>query len=94
MSGWTDKPLGMSEANVLAGIREHIYWPLELSLSPAALHAVEMAVRAHLSLSRGGPMSERTQNELALLANTIRAHLQHVVSDAREAAAADDPLLR
>jgi hypothetical protein len=87
-----DKPLGMTEIEVLDGIKEHIHWPLELSLTPAALHRIEIEVRDALDMLDDGPVT----TELANLCSTIRAHLQHVVKEEKESrakAALSDPLL-
>lgn len=84
--------LGMSERAVLDCIQEATHWPLECSLTPAALAVVEVAVREHLKLY---PMTHkpRVANELTNLTSVIRAHLQHIAADARRAAVATDPLL-
>jgi len=73
------------------------HWPLETSLSPAALSVVENGVRIMLERAPWGnsPAEQRVKNELHNLAANIRSHLQHVVA-ARKAADTPpekDPLL-
>ena len=63
------------------------HWPLETSITPAALAHVEAALTRYLE--REAPGASRA--ELENLENLIRSHLQHVVADRR--AAAIDPLL-
>lgn len=67
------------------------YWPLEESLTYPALAAIEAAIRSHLKHER---LPTEIAAELHNTANIIRALLQHVVNEKREAAAAartDDP---
>lgn len=76
--------LGANEDELTSHTRKLVRWPLEYSLSVVALAQVEFAVRARLSLVRGGPMPEHVQAELRNLANVIRAHLQHVKEESAE----------
>lgn len=59
-------------------IAERSHWPLEASLTPRVLAQVEQAIRHHI-------VDTGDNTELYNLANTIRAHLQHVVANARRA---------
>lgn len=94
------------ECEIAAGVLiQSSHWPLETSLSPAALSAVETGVRIMLERAPWGDTeAERAvQGELHNLASNIRSHLQHVqaanwekVRVARKAAGAPqekDPLL-
>lgn len=85
--------LGMSEAQVLDCIRKYTHWPMECSLTPAALAFVESAVRDHI---KRYPLAHKpgVALELANLVSNIRSHLQHVVAEAKQEAAENDPLLR
>lgn len=59
------------------------HWPLEVSVSPAALIEIEAAIRAH-----DAPMAPAAlDTELMNVANIIRAHLQHVLRAAAAKAA-------
>jgi hypothetical protein len=76
-----------------AGLIQTSHWPLETSLSPAALSAIETGVRIMLERL---PYEGQTSNELHNLANNIRAHLQHARAAQRKATSAStekDPLL-
>ena len=50
------------------------YWPMEVSLSPAALLHVETAIRDYLT---SVDLTGQPRQELANAANLIRAFLQH-----------------
>lgn len=56
-------------------IIEHSHWPLETSISRAALDEVESAIR--IRLHDFAKMEAFVRSELENLANVIRSHLQH-----------------
>lgn len=58
-----------------------IYWPLEVEVSPAAMHHVEAAIRDYLKYEASG----KAAPELFSLANQIRACLHHIVEEERAA---------
>lgn len=66
------------------------HWPMETSLTPAALAHVESAVRERLVNDR---VPRALHTELHNLVANIRAHLQHVVGNARPAEPTDEDLL-
>ena len=59
-----------------------VSWPLEESLTPAALSHVEAAVRAYVPTVT---LPVNLKTELENLANAIRAMLQHVLEERRAA---------
>lgn len=66
-------------------------WPVGVSATPPALHAIEAAVREYLFTRAGSTLPESVQIELANAANSIRAYLQHIAADRiRERAAPTD----
>lgn len=59
---------------------QYKYWPLEVSVSRAALEEVQTAVDLYINeIELSGYFGERPQlhDELTNLVNVIRAHLQH-----------------
>jgi hypothetical protein len=87
--------LGKTEDEILAAVIRYDHWPLEVSLTPSALKHVELALEQYLGMDAdhrylalrvpAGPRAE-----LWNTCNILRAHLQHVVLEAREAAAKPD----
>ncbi len=93
-----DRPLNATEEQILDEIRRTVEWPLTVNLTPGALRVVERAVRSDLIVMRGS-ITPQLNTELLNLANTIRAHMQHIAVDQKEkaarlAAVEDDPLLK
>jgi hypothetical protein len=75
------------------------HWPLETSMSPNALSAVETGCRIMLERAPWGTSrdQQRTRGELQNLVAIIRAHLQHVQEETfaarRRQRVEKDPLL-
>lgn len=74
--------------------QEAVHWPLDFTLSPAALAEVECAVRTYLDdTGRGALKRGKVHNELVNLANAIRSLLQHMAREATEREPTDEELL-
>lgn len=57
------------------------HWPMECSVSAAALHHIESAIREYLDNDRTkGVDPVEVETELTTVANQIRAYLQHVAA--------------
>jgi hypothetical protein len=60
------------------------HWPMETSMTPAALAHVEAAIREYLDNDRAqGVEPKVVEAELVLCASHIRAYLQHVAAGLR-----------
>jgi hypothetical protein len=72
----------------------YLAWPMEQALTPAALAAVEDAIREHAA-GAGCMLPPSVLVELENCANDIRSLLQHYVAERVQARKADaeDPLL-
>lgn len=89
-----DRPLNATEEQILEEIRRTVEWPITVNLTPAALRVVERAVRSDLIVMRGS-ITPQLNTELLNLANTIRAHMQHIAAEtALRKAVEDDPLMK
>jgi hypothetical protein len=86
-----------------AALIQSSHWPLEVSVSPRALAAIEIGIQMMLDMAPSHPAiataNGRVQTELSNVAANIRSHLQHVENEFRRARKAapkspeKDPLL-
>lgn len=65
-------------ARLVRCLEVFVHWPLEVSISPAALAEVELAIRNHLN--REGGLSSRVEAELSNMVNIMRSYLQQVAA--------------
>lgn len=56
------------------------HWPMETSLTPAALVEVQEALQQYLSNFDIGPLPQNVETELNGLVSNIRSYLQHVAA--------------